>query len=82
MSDVPRDGYTLSDHAVNQAKDRKIGIDVVGKVIEEGQIKEADKPHQRQFVAPIGNCRHPVSVVVDPTDKVVITVQFYKQWLQ
>jgi len=81
-SDIPREGYELTTHARSQAKDRKIGLDVVGEVIEEGYIKQAKKPHQKQFVADIGTCKYPVSVVVDPNTLTVVTVQWYKDWMQ
>lgn len=79
---IPRDGYSLSVHARQQAQDRGIGLDVVGKVIQDGCIKDARESHQRQFIKDIGNCRHPVSVVVDIERKRIITVQWYKDWLQ
>lgn len=78
MTDLSRDpsDYYLSTHAGQQAKYRDISKDLISETIADGEVKQAHKPHQREFVKEYPHLEDPIGVVVDPSDTEIITVQW------
>jgi len=70
--------YRPSNHAYNRSKERNIDWPLVASTIKDGEIRQADKPHQKLFVEDYYFTEYPVGVVVDPQDGQIITVEWRK----
>jgi hypothetical protein len=78
--DVPRDpeAYEPTTHAMQQRKHRRIGWDTVAETIETGDVKPSHKQNCCLFIKEYATLEHPVGVVANYEDGVVITIEFRK----
>lgn len=77
-TDIPRDPsfYSPSAHAQQQSRHRGIDWDMVGKAIDNGDIKPSYKDDVCIFVKECTNEDEPVGVVADYKAGVILTVEW------
>ena len=70
--------YSLTTHAFDRAKTRKIDEQMIAETIENGKLKNSHRDDCKLFIKEFHYTKYPVGVVVDVADNEIVTVEYRK----